>query len=173
VRRDGRTCSQQSAVAILPRVAMASASQSTSARKDGGEENVLLPRRSDGTPLKCLVVEDEDFIAHLLAERLEDWGAETQIAPTLAAALRLLTDMRPDLVLLDVRLPDGDGVELATRMRDHSEPAIVFVTGDSDPKTLRRIRSLGDYPVVPKPFDFRQLRLAIQQALARRASPRP
>ena len=128
---------------------------------------MLLPRRRDGTPLKCLVVEDEGLIALDLAERLDEWGADSEIAPTIGAALRILADMRPDLVLLDVRLPDGSGIELAEKMQGRSDVAIIFVTGNMDPETLKRIRSVGDFAVVGKPVDFRQLRHTIQDFLGR------
>src|SRR5262245_30160458 len=138
--------------------------------EDGSEEHVLLPRRADGTPIKCLVVEDEELIALDLAERLEDWGADSAVAPTVAAALRLHREIQPDLVLLDVRLPDGDGVEVAQKMREASDVAIVFVTGAPD--ALKRTRIRGDFAVVRKPVDFRRLRRSIHQELARRTAQR-
>src|SRR5262245_15441768 len=110
--------------------------------EDGSEEHVLLPRRPDGTPLKCLVVEDEELIALDLAARLEDWGVECEIAPTVGAALRIHREIQLDLVLLDVRLPDGDGVELAVKIRAASDVAIVFVTGMTPAAVTQRTRFL-------------------------------
>jgi len=146
---------------------MMPAEPGTPAQRDGGGESVLLPRRRDGAPLKCLVVEDEELIALDLAARLEEWGADSEIAPTIATALRMLREMRPDVVLLDVRLPDGNGVDLAAKMRDLSNASIIFVTGNADAHTLARIRLVGVFAVVPKPVDFRQLRHTIADVLAR------
>jgi DNA-binding response OmpR family regulator len=146
---------------------MMPAEPSTPAQRDEGGENVLLPRRRDGAPLKCLIVEDEGLIALDLAARLDEWGADNDIAPTIVAALKMIADMQPDVVLLDVGLPDGNGLDLAAKMRVSSDAAIIFVTGKMDLETLRRIRLLGDFAIVPKPVDFRQLRHTIQDVLAR------
>ena len=146
---------------------MMPAEPSTPAQRDEGGENVLLPRRRDGAPLKCLIVEDEGLIALDLAARLDEWGADSEIAPTIGAALQMLADMQPDVVLLDVGLPDGNGLDLAAKMRVSSDVAIIFVTGNADAHTLARIRLLGVFAVVPKPVDFRQLRHTIQDVLAR------
>ena len=146
---------------------MMPAEPSSSAPEGGDGENALLPRRRDGAPLKCLVVEDEGLIALDLAARLDEWGADSEIAPTITTALRMLREMRPDVVLLDVGLPDGNGLELAAKMRVSSDAPIIFVTGNMDSETLQRIRFLGDFAVVPKPVDFRQLRHTIQDVLAR------
>jgi len=135
----------------------------TSGARDG--ERILLPRRRDGTPLRCLVVEDEGLIALDLAERLEEWGAAARVAPTVQTALQMGAAMRPDLVLMDVHLPDGDGVRLAARLRELTRAPIVFVTGNKSVDTIQRVLSVGEFVVVPKPVDFRQLRYAIQDVL--------
>ena len=145
----------------------------TSARREReADEHALLPRRGDGKPSKCLVVEDEGLIAIDIAARLEEWGAESEIAPTVGAALRLLADMRPDVVLLDVRLPDGDGIELARTVRVLSHAKIIFVTAIATTGTLRRVRFVGDFDVVPKPIDYRRLRQALRHALTGQLSSR-
>ena len=145
---------------------------SKSAPERAIEENVLLPRRDDGTPFKFLIVEEEGLIALDLAARLTDWGAESVIAPTIRSALRDLAGVRPDVVLLDVRLPDGDGIELVARMQELSDAAIIFVTANRSPGTLRRIQFLCDFPVVSKPVDYRELRQAIRQVLTGRSETR-
>jgi two-component system OmpR family response regulator len=119
-------------------------------------------------PLKCLVVEDEELIALDLASRLEDWGVDSAIAPTVAAALRMHREIQPDLVLLDVKLPDGDGVEVAAKIRAVSDAAIVFVTGLPTTAFSDRVGFLGDFAVVPKPVDYRRLRQEIRAVLVRR-----
>ena len=55
--------------------------------------------------MRCLVVEDEGLIALDIAERLDEWDAESAIAPTLKAAMRMLEDLQPELVLLDFNCP--------------------------------------------------------------------
>ena len=167
VRADLRSPARGSDTAARETHSMTPAEPSAPAPPGGGGENVLLPRRRDGAPLRCLVVEDEGLLALDLAARLDEWGADSEIAPTIGAALRMLADMQRDVVLLDVGLPDGNGLQLAEKMRVFSDAAIIFVTGNMDSETLRRIRLLGDFAVVPKPVDFRQLRHTIQDVLAR------
>ena len=138
-----------------------------SARTEGDGEVALLPPRSDGTPLRILVVEDEGFVALDVVAHLADCGADARVAPTTRTALGMLAELQPDLVLLDVRLPDGDGVELAAAMRALSDVPIIFVTGIATPATLRRVHSVGSFPVISKPVNLRELRASILDVLGR------
>ena len=138
--------------------------EESDASRHPDEELVLLPRRSDGRPLRVLVVEDEGFVALDLVAHLEEWGADARVTPTTKMALRMLAEMRPDLVLLDVRLPDGDGVQLAAAIRGLSDAPVVFVTAVDTPATLARIRSLGDLPAkTRKPSPMSSSRMSSDQ----------
>jgi DNA-binding response OmpR family regulator len=85
------------------------------------------------TPLSVLVVEDEDDGADSLAELLGLFGFRVVVARTGASALAAAEADPPDVVLLDIRLPDIDGWEVARRMREMAsggrQPVVVAVTG--------------------------------------------
>jgi two-component system response regulator PilR (NtrC family) len=66
--------------------------------------------------LRVLVVDDEDAMRAVLESRLGAWGLEVVSAPNLAAAERALEKFRPALVVSDVKLPDGSGVDLLDRL---------------------------------------------------------
>ena len=79
-------------------------------------------------------------------------------------ALRSAAQHPPDVALMDIRLPDGDGIDAARQIRDRHGARIVFVTGNTDPETLLRIGKFGGAPLVPKPISIDGLRRAIQRA---------
>ena len=115
---------------------------------------------------RVLVVEDDEAIGDLLGDILDD--DYTVLRATGAeAALDILGQQRVDVVLLDYRLPDGSGQEVATQA-DESGIPMIWITGDP-----AAVQVLDDDPhlVLPKPFGV----LGIKNVLARvlRESPRP
>jgi two-component system response regulator RegX3 len=115
-----------------------------------------------------LVVEDERSIAEPLAEALRNEGFETEIAATAASALELAGNA-PDLVLLDVMLPDGDGRDLAREIRTTSDVPIIMLTarGEEIDRVLGLELGADDYVV--KPFSARELVARIRAILRRGA----
>jgi DNA-binding response OmpR family regulator len=77
---------------------------------------------------RILVVEDEPSISEPLAEDLARERFEHQVASTLESAREALRDTMPDLILLDVMLPDGDGRDLARDIRRGSDASIIMLT---------------------------------------------
>jgi len=127
-----------------------------------------------------LLVEDDPVLGTFLADNLAADGYEPILADTLHDGLRELEYKRPQLVVVDLALPDGSGLELIARVRgadgivssiDPALPLIVLSgrTGDVD-----RIRGFerGADDFVPKPFSYGELRLRIA-AVLRRARTRP
>src|SRR6266550_355532 len=74
-------------------------------------------QRADGTPIRVLVVDDEPSLAELLASVLRYEGWEIRTAGDGASAVRAARDFRPDAVVLDIMLPDFDGLEVMRRVR--------------------------------------------------------
>src|SRR6187397_141976 len=121
----------------------------------------------DDVLVDVLVVEDEDAIAVPLAEGLRREGfAVTRVGTGQAA----LDAPRPDLVLLDLRLPDLDGYEVCRRLRARSDVPIIVVTAKGE--EIDRVVGLeiGADDYIVKPFGFREL-LARIRAVMRRARP--
>ena len=123
---------------------------------------------------RILVVEDEETISDPLVESLEREGFEARVAATVASARQALASSPPDLVLLDVMLPDGDGRDLARELRKTSDVPIIMLTarGEEIDRVLGLELGADDYVV--KPFSFRELLARIKAILRRgRTDERP
>jgi DNA-binding response OmpR family regulator len=130
-----------------------------------------LPGHSAGPSGRVLVVEDDNNSRELLRRVLERQGLEVIEASDAAGALRRLFGDRPDLVLLDLGLPDLDGAALITRIRELTDVPVLVVTGRAgEQPTVESLRAGAD-DCVTKPFGVQEL-LARVEVLLRRA-PRP
>jgi two-component system response regulator RegX3 len=123
----------------------------------------------DSRPL-VLVVDDEKSYREALAAGLAREGFAIELAADGQEALRLFNRIRPDLVLLDVMLPDQSGVELCQRMRSLAAVPIIMVTArDSEVDVVLGLE-LGASDYVAKPFRLREL-VARMRAVLRRGLP--
>jgi DNA-binding response OmpR family regulator len=114
--------------------------------------------------MNILLVEDEDAIAAPLAEGLRREGFDVERVATGNAALAAAL---PDLVLLDLRLPDMDGTEVCQRLRARSEVPIIVVTAKGEEVDRVVGLELGADDYVVKPFGFRELLARIRAVLRR------
>ncbi len=114
-----------------------------------------------------LVVEDEPRIAAVVADYLQHDGHQVSIAGTGAAALERARAVPPDLVVLDLGLPDMDGVEVARALRRHTLVPIVMLTARSDEADRLAGFDLGADDYVVKPFSPRELVARIRAVLRR------
>ncbi|HWO70369.1 MAG TPA: response regulator transcription factor [Actinomycetota bacterium] len=120
---------------------------------------------------RILVVEDEATIAEPLAEHLEREGFQAEVAPTLARAEEAIRREEPDLILLDVMLPDGDGRELCRDLRRRSDVPIIMLTARGEEVDRVVGLELGADDYVVKPFSARELVARIRAILRRGAGP--
>ncbi|MFF5991046.1 response regulator transcription factor [Prauserella flavalba] len=138
----------------------------TSANTDPGRVG---PRRPDGSPVRVLVVDDESSLAELvsLALRMEGW--EIRTAGDGAGAIREARGFRPDAVVLDVMLPDLDGLEVLRRLRADTPylPVLLLTAKDAVEDRIAGLTAGGD-DYVTKPFSLEELALRLR-ALLRRA----
>ena len=117
--------------------------------------------------MDVLVVEDSPEYAQLVVSVLKQGGHRVRTAGTIAEAEETLAAMQPDLVVLDLVLPDGDGLDLCRSIRDRSNAYILMVTGrDEEVDKVIGFR-LGADDYVTKPFSPRELGARVE-ALARR-----
>ena len=125
--------------------------------------------RPDGTPLRVLVVDDEVNIAELVSMALRYEGWEVRAAHTGTKAVAAAKDLRPDAVVLDMMLPDFDGLEVLRRMRaTQPDLPVVFLTArDAVEDRIAGLTAGGD-DYVTKPFSLEEL-VARLRALMRRA----
>ncbi len=117
-----------------------------------------------------LVVDDEESILESVTFSLENEGYRTVVASDGGQALRQLQEVRPDLIILDVMLPDCSGIEVCRAIRALGEQPILFLSArdHSDDKVLGLESGADDY--LSKPFKFKEL-LARVKALLRRHVP--
>ncbi|MFI0480486.1 response regulator transcription factor [Actinomadura sp. 9N215] len=122
---------------------------------------------------RVLVVDDEPNIRDLIDVALRFHGFATVTAGTGGEALRAAAEERPDLVLLDVMLPDLDGFEVCRRLRaDGDQVPVIFLTARDTPSDTVTGLTLGGDDYVTKPFSIEAL-IARVRAVLRRAAPPP
>jgi two-component system, OmpR family, response regulator RegX3 len=120
---------------------------------------------------RILLVEDEAGISDPLAESLGREGFDTEVTPTLAGARDAFRRQAPDLILLDVMLPDGDGRDLAREIRKDSDVPIVMLTARGEEIDRVVGLELGADDYVVKPFSSRELTARIRAILRRGRAP--
>ncbi len=123
-------------------------------------------------PAHILVVEDEPQYRFLIQLNLEASGYSVELAENARVGLARVTDAAPDLVLLDVMLPDFDGIELCRQIRRFSTVPIVMLTARAEQKDIVSGLNAGADDYVTKPFGVDELLARIQANLRRRAIDR-
>ena len=117
-----------------------------------------------------LLIEDDARLAGMVAHYLRESGYAVVQVGDGATGLRALAESLPDLVILDLMLPDIDGLELCRRIKAQSAAAVLMLTAKGDPMDRVVGLELGADDYLPKPFEPREL-LARIRAVLRRASP--
>ncbi|MFC2030631.1 response regulator transcription factor [Chloroflexota bacterium] len=122
---------------------------------------------------KILVVDDEPVIAQVICERLASEGFDLHVAVTGEHALEAIAETTPDLVILDLMLPDLDGLEVLRRLRGsgHDLPVIILTARDDDVDVIIGLE-LGADDYVVKPFNPRELAARVRAVLRRRLEAR-
>jgi two-component system, OmpR family, response regulator RegX3 len=116
-----------------------------------------------------LLVEDEESITTPLVEALRREGFDTAVSGTAGESLALADRLKPDLVLLDVMLPDGSGFDVCRELRARSRVPIIMLTARGEEADRVAGLELGADDYVVKPFSAREL-VARVRAVLRRAA---
>src|ERR1700692_245792 len=119
---------------------------------------------------RILVVEDDPRLADMLSEYLGQAGCRLTVAPLGRAALERLSTAEYDAVVLDLMLPDMDGLDVCRRLRAHSDTPVLILTGRGDGVDRIVGLEIGADDYLPKPFEPREL-LARLRAILRRRAP--
>jgi PAS domain S-box-containing protein len=119
------------------------------------------------TAHRILIVEDEGVVALEIQDRLDSLGyGVIGVAASGERAIQLAAQHRPDLVLMDIILRgDMDGIEAAHQIQQKSNIPVVYLTAHSDEATLQRAKVTTPFGYVIKPFEERDLHVAIEMAL--------
>jgi two-component system OmpR family response regulator len=123
---------------------------------------------------RVLVVDDEPNIVDVVSMALRFHGYAVETAGTGADALSAVTAFRPDLIVLDVMLPDMEGFEVARRLgAERAGTPIVFLTARDAPEDKLRGLTTGGDDYVTKPFSLEELLARVRNILRRTGAARP
>ena len=117
---------------------------------------------------RVLIVDDEPNIRDLLATSLRFAGYEIQTAANGAQAVSAVTESEPDIILLDVMLPDVSGFDILQRVRGHAalkHIPIIMLTGKATREDVMFALSAGANGYITKPFEFESLTTSIRAVL--------
>ena len=124
--------------------------------------------RADGSPMRVLIVEDEDTLAQLLSRAFTSEGGDGRSAASGPDAVRAAREHRPDVAVLDVMLPGFDGLEVLRRMRAETVDApVLFLSARDavDDRIAGITAGADDY--VPKPFSLEEVVVRVRGMLRR------
>jgi len=117
-------------------------------------------------PKRILIVDDEKAIRWSLGEALKGGGYEVDEAATAAAGVKAFQDDPPDLVILDLKLPDGSGLKVLKQLRDlEPEVPVVMMTAYGEVETAVEAIKGGAWDFIQKPFQLEKMKVAIRNAL--------
>lgn len=121
---------------------------------------IMAPRQ------RILIVDDERFIRMALGEALRSWNYETLEAQSVVEATKVFEDEEPPIVLLDIDLPDGSGLDVLNEIKERRpETIVVMVTGNVDvPNVVAALRG-GAHDFIGKPVKLEELRVTLRNAV--------
>ena len=115
---------------------------------------------------KIMIVDDERLVRWSLRQKCEEWGYHVIEADSGVPGLKLAEKESPDLVLLDVRMPDLTGIEVLDQLKKNGDArAVIMITADPQLDDVKAALKLGAYDFVGKPVDFDELHVTIKNAL--------
>jgi DNA-binding NtrC family response regulator len=123
---------------------------------------------------KVVIIDDEASILDLMTKFCKGMGHEVVQCQTGTAGLNTIRETRPDLVIVDLRIGDIDGLEIIKQTRTESpNTAIIMVTGHGSVETAVEAMRLGAFDYLTKPFELTDLKRTMEHALGPRGAPTP
>jgi two-component system KDP operon response regulator KdpE len=116
---------------------------------------------------RLLLIDDDLSLTELLADYLAEQGHEVQVAHNGNEGLRCLYTTQPELVVLDVTMPERDGWQTLTRIREMASTPVIMLTARNEEANVLRGFTLGADDYVTKPFSFAELAARIKSVLSR------
>ncbi len=122
---------------------------------------------------RVLIIDDDRMFGEMLSEMVQTLGQESLYAPTLAEGLRLAAAEPFDVVFLDVRMPEGSGLEVLPQVRQTpSAPEVIIITGAGDPDGAELAILKGAWDYIEKQSSIKQMSLPLVRALQYRQEKR-
>ncbi|WP_050009511.1 response regulator transcription factor, partial [Flavobacterium sp. B17] len=123
---------------------------------------------ADIKSIKVLLVEDEPVLAEIVQESLQSRGFDVVLADTIITARTIYFSNKPDIIVLDVMLPDGSGFDLARQIRNvDTELPVIFLTSRSLPQDVVEGFESGGNDYLKKPFSLEELIIRIRALLSK------
>lgn len=114
---------------------------------------------------KVLMVDDEEDFVKTLAERMQMRDLDSDVAFSGEAALQIVEDQIPDVMVLDLKMPGIDGMEVLRRVRKaYPQVQVVILTGHGSEKDEAEARRLGAFAYLQKPVDIEKLIITLKNA---------
>lgn len=115
---------------------------------------------------KILIVEDDNNLGDTLNEYLESQGKNVRLAKTAKEAKEQFSRFAPDIILMDIGLPDGNGLELAKLLRElRKDFVLLFLSALNDPETKVQGFEVGAEDYITKPFALKELTIRLERIL--------
>ncbi len=115
---------------------------------------------------KILIVDDEAGIVLELKEFLEEEGYEVYMADSAKAGIQLVEEIHPDVVMIDVKLPDASGIDVLRAVKEKSPKSrTIMVTGYVDQNVMDEAEKIGRDTFLQKPFDLVRITEEIEKLL--------
>ena len=113
----------------------------------------------------AMVLEDDATLANALGRVVRSLGYEVVIAGTIARARQEIERREPSIMLVDVNLPDGDGLEFMAELQETVRPSFVVITGDSSQQVAVKCIRAKAFDMLPKPIRLEDLKRAVGRAI--------
>lgn len=134
-------------------------------KKKPSSDTPAADSETSANTLKVLLVDDEEDLVRTMAERMEMRDLGSDIALDGQQALSMLDDDIPDVMVLDLRMPGMDGMEVLRRVKDtYPQIAVIIMTGHGSDKDEEEARRLGAFDYLRKPVDMTQLVEVVRNA---------
>lgn len=117
---------------------------------------------------KILIIDDEHSLLESLDMFLTEKGYAIECAITAAEGFEKSDSFNPDVTILDIRLPDMDGLEVLEKLRRNDKKNIIIITAFHDMDTTIKAVKSGAFEYIPKPIDVEELEKAIDRAMEHR-----
>ena len=115
---------------------------------------------------KILVVDDQVIVQRLLIETFQEDQHEVETATNGAEALKVFVNFEPDLILMDMKMPGMNGIEILEQIRAlDSLVTVIMMTSYGDPPNMKPSKDLGILYFIDKPFDLFELRKRVREIL--------
>ena len=140
--------------------------------RKGGADRGRRPTTAGGKALmaRVLIVDDDELIGEMLSFMVEDMGHSASCATTLRAGFEKASSENFDVMFLDIKMPDGNGLDLLPKIRElSSHPEVIIITGSGDPDGAELAIKNGAWDYVQKSSSTKQMLLPFVRALQYRA----